>query len=65
MTTTNDITGDAIANTKGDATAYAAGWDAIWAQVIIDNEDKLMCCSDCAMIRQMQPCEACPNYRGK
>lgn len=24
-----------------------------------------MSCADCAMLRPMQPCEACPNYNSR
>lgn len=27
--------------------------------------DELLCCSDCACLESMQPCEACPNDRSK
>ncbi len=38
MTARNDITGDAIANTKGDQKKYAENWDRIFGNKDKDKE---------------------------
>ena len=54
MPATNAITGDTIANTKGNAKAYAKGYDLIvWDDV--QEEEEVFMCKYCGMPSRYPP----------